>query len=105
VLEVMRERWPDMRIVFDRNQGGGDVAEELEEEHGLVIVDHGQGAPFDLASMRLAELVEGGKLEHDGNPKLARQVLAAVMRQTSGGKRWRGDAPDDETKADAFTAL
>jgi hypothetical protein len=63
----MRERWPDMVIVFDRNAGGGDVAEELEEDHGLTVIDHGQGTEFDLASMRLGEYVEEGKLEHDGN--------------------------------------
>jgi phage terminase large subunit-like protein len=105
VLETMLERWPDMVIVFDRNHGGGDIAEELEEEHGLTIIDHSQGTPFDLASMRLAEYVEEGKLEHDGNEALSTQVLAAVMRETAGGKRWRGEAPDDDTPADGFDAL
>ncbi len=105
VLETMRERWPDMVIVFDRNHGGGDIAEELEEEHGLTIIDHGQGTEFDLASMRLGEYVEAGKLQHDGHQALSTQVLAAVMRETAGGKRWRGEAPDDETQIDAFDAL
>jgi phage terminase large subunit-like protein len=105
LLETMRLRWPDMVIVFDRNQGGGDVAEELEEEHGLTIIDHDQGQAFDLASMRLAEYVEQAKLEHDGNAKLSAHVLAAVLRETSGGKRWRGEAPDDETQIDGFDAL
>lgn len=109
ILEAMRERWPDMVIVFDRAHGGGDVAEELEEDHGLTIIDHSQGIPFDLASMRLYEYVEEGKLEWDA-PKehleaFATQVLSAVMKETSGGKRWRGEAPDDETPADAFDAL
>lgn len=105
VLEAMRERWPDMVIVFDRNHGGGDVAEELEEEHGLTVIDHSQGTPFDLASMRLGEYVEEGKLEHDGDEKLATQVLSAVLKMTSGGRRWRGEAPDDETPVDGFDAL
>lgn len=105
VLETMRERWPDMVVVFDRAHGGGDVAEELEEEHGLTVIDHSQGVPFDLASMRLAEYVEEGKLEHDGHELLARQVLATVMKETAGGRRWRGEAPDDETQNDGFDAL
>lgn len=105
LLETMRERWPDMVIVFDRSCGGGDVAEELEEKHGLTIIDHGQGTDFDLASMRLGEYVEEAKLEHDGNQALSTQVLAAVLRETSGGKRWRGEAPDDETLIDGFDAL
>lgn len=105
LLETMRLRWPDMVIVFDRNHGGGDVAEELEEQHGLTIIDHDQGEAFDLASMRLAEYVEGRKLEHDGHAELTSQVLAAVLRETAGGKRWRGEAPDDETLVDGFDAL
>lgn len=105
ILETMREIWPDMIVVFDRAQGGGDVAEELEERHGITIVDHGQGTPFDLASMKLAEYVENGKLEHDGNLKFSNQVLAATMRPTSGGKRWRGEAPDQETLIDGFDGL
>lgn len=109
ILEQMRERWPDMVIVFDRAHGGGDVAEELEEEHGMVVIDHGQGVEFDLASMRLGEYVEEGKFEWDAPPEhieaFAEQVLAAVVKPTSGGKRWRGEAPDDETAADAFDSL
>jgi phage terminase large subunit-like protein len=105
LLETMRCRWPDMVVVFDRNHGGGDVAEELEEQHGLTVIDHDQGKAFDLASMRLAEYVEEAKLEHDGDKALTTQVLAAVLRETAGGKRWRGEAPDDETLVDGFDAL
>jgi phage terminase large subunit-like protein len=105
ILEAMRERWPDMVIVFDRSHGGGDVAEELEEEHGLTVIDHSQGIPFDLASMRLGEYVEEAKLEHDGNEQLAAHVLGAVMRSTAGGRRWRGEEPDEETPVDGFDAL
>lgn len=105
LLETMRLRWPDMVIVFDRNHGGGDVAEELEEQHGLTVIDHDQGTAFDLASMRLGEYVEEAKLEHDGHPALTAQVLAAVLRETAGGKRWRGEAPDAQTQVDGFDAL
>jgi hypothetical protein len=109
ILKEMRDVWPDMVIVFDRNAGGGDVAEELEEEHGLTVIDHDQGVAFDLASMRLAEYVEEGKFEWDAPDEIrevfATQVLAAVVRETVSGRRWRGEAPDDETPADAFDAL
>lgn len=105
ILEVMRQRWPDMIVAFDRAQGGGDVAEELEEEHGITIVDHGQGAPFELASMKLGEYTENAKYEWDGDDEFATQVLSAVARQTMGGKRWRGQEPDAQTPIDAFDAL
>lgn len=109
ILTEMRVRWPDMVIVFDRNAGGGDVAESFEVKHGLTIVDHGQGAEFDLASMRLGELVEEGRLEWDA-PKehletFTRQVLSTVMKETHSGRRWRGEAPDEDTQIDAFDAL
>jgi hypothetical protein len=105
ILEMMLQKWPDATVAFDRAQGGGDVAEELEEEHGIKIVDHSQGVPFDLASMRLGEMVEGQKIEHDRNEKLTAQVCAAVMRFVAGGKRWRGEAPDNEVLVDGFDAL
>lgn len=109
VLTAMKTRWPDMAIVFDRNAGGGDVAEEFEEDHGLTVVDHGQGTDFDLASMRLGEYVEQGKFDWDAPEDhlqdFSQQVLAAVMRETASGNRWRGEAPDDDTPADAFDAL
>jgi hypothetical protein len=98
-----------MVIVFDRAQGGGDVAEELEEDFGLTIIDHGQGKDFDLASMRLGEYTDEEKYNWDCSDeyreKFATQVLAAVVVPTQGGKRWRGEAPDDETPADAFDAV
>lgn len=102
ILEVMLERWPDLVVAFDRAQGGGDVAEELETKHGITIVDHDQGKTFELACMRAAEYVENQKLEHDGDPVLAAHVLAAVAKMTAGGKRWRAEKPDDETRIDGF---
>jgi hypothetical protein len=119
ILETMRERWPNMVLVFDRNAGGGDIAEELEEKHGLRVIDHSQGVPFDLASMRLAEVVEEAATQAAAEeiPKLlwdapeehrelfAGQVLAAVMKETAGGRRWRGEAPDEDTQIDGFDGL
>lgn len=105
ILEVMLERWPDMVVAFDRAQGGGDVAEELEERHGIAIIDHDQGKEFELACMKAAEYIENRKLEHDGNPKLSEQVLATVAKLTVGGRRWRGEPPDSETAIDGFDAF
>ena len=102
---MMRERWPDMVVAFDRAQGGGDVAEELEENHGITIVDHGQGTPFDLASMKLGEYVENQKIEWDGPDEFSTQVLSAVAKLVMGGKRWRGQEPDGSTPIDSFDAL
>jgi phage terminase large subunit-like protein len=105
ILETMLEAWPDALIAFDRAQGGGDVAEELEENHGITIVDHDQGKAFELASMKLGEYVENRKLVHDGNEAFSNQVLSAVAKFVAGGRRWRGEPPDAETSIDGFDAL
>jgi phage terminase large subunit-like protein len=105
VLEVMRARWPRMTVVFDRNYGGGLIAEQLEEDHGLTVVDHGQGLEFDLASMLFGELVDQHGFDHDGNKDLTEQVLAAVARRSRYGRRWRIDQPRDGRPIDAADAV
>ena len=104
ILEVMRERWPDMVVAFDRAQGGGDVADDLEKDHGLTIVDHDQGKQFEFACMKAAEYVENQKMEHDGDPTLTEHVLATVAKMVAGGKRWRGEKSDEESRIDGFDA-
>lgn len=105
VLEVMRERWPRMVVVFDRNWGGGLIAEQLEEDHGLTVIDHGQGVEFELASMLLGELIDQRELEHDGNEELTAHVLAAVARRTRFGRRWRLEQGQDKRPIDGAAAL
>jgi phage terminase large subunit-like protein len=105
VIEVMRQRWPDLVLVFDRNAGGGLIAEQLEEDHGLTCIDHGQGPPMEFASMRLGELVANHLMEHDGNKALTDAVLAATGKPTAYGKRWRLDKPQSGEHIDAAVAL
>lgn len=105
VLEVMRQRWPDMVVVFDRAYGGGLIAEQLEEDHGLKVVDHSQGAPFELASMLFGELVDQHGFDHDGNEELTSHVLSAVARRSRYGRRWRIDAPRDGRPIDGADAV
>lgn len=105
VLEVMRERWPSMVVVFDRNWGGGLIAEQLEEDHGLTVIDHGQGTEFELASMLLGELIDQKQIEHDGNEELTAHVLAAVARRTKYARRWRLEKGRDGRPIDGAAAL
>jgi phage terminase large subunit-like protein len=105
VLQVMRERWPTMRLVFDRNAGGGLIAEQLEEDHGMVVIDHSQGTPFDLASMLLGELIDQHGIDHDENAELTAHLLAAVVRRTNHGRRWRIEQPANGLPIDGADAL
>jgi hypothetical protein len=105
VLVVMQERWPTMKLVFDRNAGGGLIAEQLEEDYGMVVIDHSQGVPFELASMLLGELIEQQGLDHDENEELTAHMLAAVVRRTKYGRRWRIEAPSDGRPIDGADGL
>lgn len=105
VINAMRERWPNLRLVFDRAKGGGLIAEQLEEDHGLVVIDHSQGTPFELASMLFGELVDQQAFEHDGNPELTAHVLAAVAKRSYYGRRWRIEQPRDGRPIDGADAV
>jgi hypothetical protein len=104
-LLLCKTRWPTMRLVFDRSMGGGLIAEQFEEDHGLVVIDHSQGVPFDIASMLLGELVDQQGFDHDGNEELTAHVLAAIAKPTAMGRRWRGEQGRDKRPIDAFDAI
>lgn len=105
ILE-MRERWDVTAVVFDRNAGGQQLADWLEETHGISCIDHSQDpAPMALAAMRVAEWVRTGKLRHPNDPALTAHVLAAVAKPTS-GEKWRFvKAPRGGKPIDAAVAL
>jgi phage terminase large subunit-like protein len=105
VLEVMRQRWPQMVAVFDRNWGGGLIAEQFEEDYGMTVIDHSQAVPMEFASMLLGELVAQHELRHDGDEQITAQVLAATAKTTYYGKRWRLEKPRSGEPIDAAVAL
>ena len=105
VIESMRELWPDLRVVFDRNMGGGLIAEEFEEDHGLDVIDHGQGVPMEFSSMLLGELIAQHLLHHDDQDEVTAHVLACAARPTFHGRRWRIDKPRSGEPIDAAVAL
>jgi phage terminase large subunit-like protein len=106
VLDAMRQSWPDLRIVFDRNKGGGLIAEQFEEDHNLVVVDHDQGMEMVEASMLLGQLVDEHGLDHDGNQDLLSHLENAVAKTLMHGTKWRIAQPTDQSrKVDGAVAL
>jgi len=105
ILESMIERWPGAIVAFDRHYGGGYVAEVLEERHAISTVDVGMGAPFEQASMLLAELVDQQQVRHANEPELTSHVLAAASRASRFGRRWRLTQPPDGRPMDGAAAL
>lgn len=69
-------------LVFDRAKGGGHIAQQLERKRAFTIIDHGQSADMDDASELLATLVLEGRLRHDANERVTRQVLAAAAKRS-----------------------
>jgi phage terminase large subunit-like protein len=105
ILEMMRQRWPTMKLAFDRNYGGGWLAETFEEDHGLTVVDHNQGQAMEVASMLLGELIAQHELDHDGAEDLVSHLQEAGYRETAHGRRWRLVKAASGEKMDAAVAL
>lgn len=105
VLDMMRRRWPNMVLVFDRNWGGGLLAEQFEEDHGMQVVDHGQGTPMEFASMLLGELISQHVIEIEDNAEAVAHMAAATARPTYYGKRWRLEKPRTGEPIDFSVAL
>jgi len=73
-------------VVFDPHLFAESA--ELLEEQGLVMVEFPQtDQRMAPASETLFELIRDGRVVHDGDPELRRQILAAVPSQTERGVR------------------
>jgi phage terminase large subunit-like protein len=106
VLTDMLKVWPSMRIVFDRNKGGGLIAEAFEETYGLKVIDHDQGLEMVEASELLGQLVDERGIDQDGNPDLTQHIENAVAKPVGRGTLRRIARGTDITrKVDGAQAL
>lgn len=88
-LLEMRDRWKVLGVVFDRNAGGQQLAQRLERDHGMTVIDHSQDpAPMAQAAERLHEAVRTRALRHPAHERLTAHVLSAVAKRTT-GEKWR----------------
>lgn len=110
-LENILDRNPVDTAVMDM-QRAEDVAAWLETEHGVKVVDRGQGNALAAADFEaFTESLRDGTLRHNGHSGLRAHVMHAVARSLPGGKR-RFDRPSqsragrrqDERVTDALTA-
>ena len=80
-------------VVVDRNVDGERVAQALEKEHGIEVVEHSQDpAMMADSSMGFAEAVGHGDIEHPNDDAFSDQVLAGIAKP-AGGEKWRFHAP------------
>jgi hypothetical protein len=76
-------------VVFDRNAEGERVAQELENVHGIPVIEYAQDpAPMADASMGFGEALGHDLIEHPNDDEFTAQILAAQTKTTS-GEKWR----------------
>jgi phage terminase large subunit-like protein len=81
-----------------------DAAEELTDE-GLPVVEFPQTLTrMGPATQRFYELVVNRKIEHDGDPALARHISNAQLKVDTRGKRLQKDAKTSPRKIDLAVA-
>lgn len=105
VLHFKKQGFEILGVVFDRNAEGEKVAQELENVHGIEVIEHSQDpAPMADACMGFTTAVgsvdEKGEpfIEHPDDDEFTAHVLAAKARTTS-GEKWRFDAPSENRGA------
>jgi phage terminase large subunit-like protein len=103
-LRAMAELWT-IRLAFDRNAGGGLVAQQLADEGLIDAYDIAQESPIMAeAADLLRHLVVEERLEHDQDPGVTAHVLAAVEKSAGVGK-WRLAKQSESRHIDAAVAL
>lgn len=92
---AFRARYQIVGVVFDRNAEGEAIAQELEETHGIPVIEHTQEpSPMADAAMGFVEAVAAGDVEHPNDDEFTAHVLAAKAKTTS-GEKWRLEAPKE----------
>jgi phage terminase large subunit-like protein len=81
-------------VVFDRNAEGEKVAQELENVHGIDVIEHSQDpAPMADAAMGFGTAMGEGLVEHPDDDEYTAHILAAKAKSTT-GEKWRIVAPE-----------
>lgn len=94
VLELRDKRgYVIESVVFDRNAEGEGIAQELEDDHDIRVIQHSQDpSPMADASMGFAEGIGNQTVELPDDDEFISHLLAAVA-QTTSGEKWRFVAP------------
>jgi phage terminase large subunit-like protein len=94
VLHFKEQGYRILGVVFDRNAEGEKIAQELENEHGVEVIEHSQDpAPMAEASMGFGRDLGEGLVELPDDPEYLAHVLAAKAKTTT-GENWRIVAPE-----------
>ena len=103
----LSKRFKIKAVVYDPNAGAQALAQQIERDHGLLLVEHLQtDTPMALASARFMEAIRRKELAHDGDLTLRAHVLNAVEKVVQ-GERFRLTRPrfGGRRPIDCLTAL
>lgn len=94
ILSFKKAGYEILGVVFDRNAEGEFVAQELENDHGIEVIQHSQDpAPMSEASMGFGEALGSDLLQHPEDEEFTAHVMAAKAATTK-GERWRIVPPE-----------
>lgn len=81
-------------VVMDRNADGERLAQHLEDEHDIEVIEHSQDASMMAeSSMGFAAAVgQDDLIEHPEDEEFTEHVLAGIAKP-AGGEKWRFHAP------------
>ena len=75
---------------------------EVLDGDGVPVHEFFQNAaPMGPATARAYQLVVDGELSHDGDPRLARHIANAILKQDSRGARLAKEHKDSKQRIDA----
>lgn len=100
VLLYREQGYEILGVVFDRNAEGEKVAQELENVHGIPVIEHSQD-PAPMADACMGFTIAVGTVDEAGEPfvthpdddEFTTHILASKARTTT-GEKWRFVAPE-----------
>jgi phage terminase large subunit-like protein len=110
ILDAIRqinERNPIEAIVFDPRAEGNVLAQMIEDELNILIVEYSNDPkPMSEAAMSLGEAIRNSKISHPDNQELTNHMLACgPVPIAQGSDRWRIIKVKGGRKIDAAVAL
>lgn len=94
ILSYKEAGYEILGVVFDRNAEGEFVAQELENDHGIEVIQHSQDpAPMSEASMGFGEALGSDLVQHPEDEEFTAHIMAAKAATTK-GERWRIVPPE-----------
>ncbi len=99
------QRWKVLELACDPPGWHADI-EEWAASYGAVVVKYetNRRAFMAAARSRFHSAVATGALSHDGDPRLARHLLNAVVKETTDGRYVTKDGPNSPRKIDLAVA-